>query len=157
MTIRSATLDEPDLDAIVHQRRAIYLEGGHTEEATLDAMSAAFRSWLRRKMESGEFLGWFALAPDSSIAGGIGLWLMDYPPSMRATGGWRANIINVYTEPSHRRRGMARCLMQAALDWCAANCIGGIVLHATPAGRPLYESLGFLPRAEMELIRPVAR
>ncbi|MGO9012092.1 MAG: GNAT family N-acetyltransferase [Bryobacteraceae bacterium] len=38
-----------------------------------------------------------------------------------AAGQWRGNILNVYTEPAHRRRGMADALMQIALDWCAAN------------------------------------
>jgi len=153
MTIRSATAAQSDQDAIVHHRRAMFLDMGYTDQHALDAMSAQFRPWLRRKMEAGEYLAWFALAPDASIAAGLGLWLMDWPPHLVAPGPWRGNILNVYCEPSHRRRGMARALMEAALAWCTANQVGAVILHASPEGRRLYESLGFTPTNEMRLIR----
>lgn len=149
MTTRPATLDPSDLDAIVHHRRAMFRDMGYIDEAALDAMCARFRPWLRRKMEAGEYLAWFALAPDSSIASGLGLWLMDWPPHMIGSSKWRGNILNVYTEPSHRRAGMARSLMQLALDWCASNRVEAVILHASPEGRSLYESLGFEPTNEM--------
>jgi len=154
MIVRAATLAEPDLDVIVHQRRSMFRDMGYADQAALEAMSVAFRPWLRGKMEAAEYLAWFALAPDSSIAAGLGLWLMDWPPHMVAQGRWRGNILNVYTEPPHRRRGLARALMGVALDWCAVNHVGGIILHASPEGRPLYESLGFSSTNEMRLVRP---
>lgn len=154
MTIRPATLEEADLDTIVLHRRSMFRDMGYIDEAALDAMSAGFRGWLRRKMEAGEYLAWFALAPDSSIAAGLGLWLMDWPPHMVAGGRWRGNIVNVYTEPVHRRRGLARGLMQLALEWCKANDVGAVFLHASSDGRALYESLGFTPTNEMRLIGP---
>jgi GNAT superfamily N-acetyltransferase len=152
MTTRAATLEESDLDAIVHHRRAMFLDMGFRDEFALDAMSARFRPWLRRKMEAGEYLAWFALAPDSSIAAGLGLWLMDWPPHMVAGGRCRGNILNVYTEPPQRRRGMARVLMEIAVEWCAANQVGAVILHSSSEGRALYESLGFEPTNEMRLI-----
>jgi GNAT superfamily N-acetyltransferase len=155
MTIRAAACVACDLDAIVRHRRAIYREAGHRDEGALDAMSSAYRLWLRGKMESCEYLGWFALAPDDSLAAGVGLWLMETPPSLFAPGLWRGNIVNVYTEPAHRRRGLARALMQAAMDWCAEHQVHTIVLHATAGGRALYESLGFTPTTEMRLVRPI--
>jgi GNAT superfamily N-acetyltransferase len=155
MTIRPATLEVSDLDAIIHHRRAMFLDMGYSDERALDAMIAGFRPWLRGKMEAGEYLAWFALAPDSSIAAGLGLWLMDWPPHMVAAGPWRGNVLNVYTEPAHRRRGMARALMHIALEWCANNRVGAVILHASPEGRALYESLGFTPANEMRLIRPI--
>jgi len=155
MTIRSARPEAADLDTIVCHRRAIYQEAGFDDPCALDAMSAAYRVWLSPKMETGEYLAWFALAPDSSIAAGLGLWLMDSPPNLFAAGRWRGNIVNVYTEPDHRRGGLARALMQVAMDWCAAHEVDMIVLHSTPAGRPLYESLGFTPGSEMRRIRRI--
>ena len=155
MTTRPATLAESDLEAIVHHRRGMFLDMGYRDERTLDAMNALFRPWLRRKMEAGEYLAWFALAPDSSIAAGLGLWLMDWPPHVVAAGQWRGNILNVYTEPAWRRRGLARSLMQIALEWCSAHGVGSVILHASPDGRPLYESLGFTPTNEMRRICPI--
>ncbi|HTX34681.1 MAG TPA: GNAT family N-acetyltransferase [Bryobacteraceae bacterium] len=156
MTIRSATPDAADLDAIVHHRRAMFRDMGYSDEHALDAMRADFRPWLQRKMQAGEYLAWFALAPGAAVAAGVGLWLMDWPPHMVASGRWRGNILNVYCEPAHRRRGMARALMEVALAWCAANQVGAVILHASPHGRALYESLGFTATNEMRLIRPLA-
>jgi GNAT superfamily N-acetyltransferase len=155
MTIRTATLEASDLDAIVYQRRAMFEDMGYADAARLTGMSELYRPWLARKMQAGEYLAWFALAPDSSIAAGLGLWLMDWPPHMLAPGPRRGNILNVYTAPAHRRRGMARALMEVALEWCAANRIGAVILHASAEGRPLYESLGFTASNEMKLLLPL--
>lgn len=142
-----------DVDAILHHRRAMFFEMGYRDENALDAMTVRFDPWLRNKIAAGEYLAWFALAPDSSIAAGLGLWLMDWPPHMVAGGRWRGNIVNVYTEPGYRRQGLARALMQVALDWCEANQVGAVILHSSAEGRSLYESLGFTPTNEMRLIR----
>jgi len=155
MITRRATLETSDLDSIVHHRRAMFLDMGYRDERALDTMSVRFRPWVRQKMEANEYLAWFVLAPDSSIAAGLGLWLMDWPPHMAAAGQWRGNILNVYTEPEHRRRGMARALMQTALEWCVANQVGAVILHASTEGGALYESLGFTPTNEMRLTRPI--
>jgi len=148
--IRPATL--ADVDAILHHRRTMFLEMGYRDESALDAMTARFHPWLRRKMGAGEYLAWFALAPDSSIAAGLGLWLMDGPPHMLAGGRWRGNIVNVYTEPGYRRQGMARALMQVALDWCTKNGVGAVILHSSADGRALYESMGFTATNEMRRV-----
>jgi hypothetical protein len=47
-------------------------------------MSEKFRPWVKRKMEAGEYLAWFANAPDESVAAGAGLWLMDWPPHIES-------------------------------------------------------------------------
>jgi ribosomal protein S18 acetylase RimI-like enzyme len=147
MLIRPATLAAIDLEAMLHHRRTMFFDMGYHDEQALDAMSARFQPWLRKKMEAGEYLAWFALAPDSSIAAGLGLWLMDWPPHMVAGGRWRGNIVNVYTEPGYRRQGM--------LDWCSANQVGAVILHSSADGHRLYESLGFTTTNEMRLIGPL--
>jgi GNAT superfamily N-acetyltransferase len=155
MLIRQATCARDDLDAIIHHRQAMFFDMGNHDKTALGAMSASFRPWLQKKMEAAEYLAWFVVAPDSSIAAGLGLWLMDWPPHMIGPGSrWRGNILNVYTEPAYRRRGYARALMNVALEWCAANQVGAVILHASPQGRGLYESLGFKPTNEMRINAP---
>jgi len=53
--------------------------------------------------------------------------------------------------PEHRRRGIATRLMNCALEHLRASGIKCVKLDATPAGRPLYERLGF--REESKLTR----
>jgi len=148
--IRVATAD--DLEQIVQHRRAMFHEMGYHDEAALDAMSAAFRPWLLRKMAEGEYLAWFAIDRECQVAAGLGLWLMDWPPHMVGPGSRRGNILNVYTNPASRRQGMARTLMLTAMEWCRVNGIGAVILHASKDGRDLYEKLGFHATNEMRIV-----
>jgi ribosomal protein S18 acetylase RimI-like enzyme len=148
-TIRMAALG--DAATIVEHRREMFRDMGHRDEAKLAKMSAAFEPWLRRKMESGEYLAWMAVTADGSIVGGAGLWLMDWPPHVIGSGARRGNILNVYVRPQSRRRGIARALMETALEWTRANGVDCVILHASDAGRALYESLGFAATNEMRL------
>ncbi len=150
IAILPATLEH--VPVIVTHRRSMFAAMGYSGEAALDAMALAFEPWLRRKMEAGEYLAWLAVAPGQAVAGGIGLWLMDWPPHMIGAGARRGNILNVFVRPENRRQGIARQLMRAALDWCAANRIDHVVLHSSADGRRLYESMGFVPTNEMCLL-----
>jgi len=144
-----ATLDH--IETIVEHRRAMFFDMGHRDEAVLDRMSAAFRPWVAAKIEAGEYRAWFAVV-DGVIAGGAGLWLMDWLPHLIATGAPRGNIVNVYTRPPYRRRGIARGLVQKALSWCRESGVTYVILHASPEGRPVYQSMGFRETNEMRIL-----
>ena len=127
----------------------------------LDQLDAAFGPWVAARIERGEYHGWFAVEPAGQVVGGAGVWLMDWPPHMWHVAPHRANILNVYVRPDFRRRGLARRLTQAALDWCRQAGVQMVVLHARDAGRPIYAALGFTPTNEMSLLldlsQPAAR
>jgi GNAT superfamily N-acetyltransferase len=148
-TLRRASI--ADLDTLVSHRREMFRDMGYNDEAAMDSMSARLQVWLCDRMNAGEYHAWLIDAPDGSVAAGAGVWLMDWIPHMIGKGARRANILNVYTAERFRRRGLARHLMQAALDWCREIQIDTVILHASPAGRSLYESLGFESTNEMRL------
>ena len=56
--------------------------------------------------------------------------------------GW---IGAVGVRPAARRRGIARALTEAAIDWLKQQGAATVSLYATEYGRPLYEQLGFVP------------
>jgi GNAT superfamily N-acetyltransferase len=148
-TIRAASTT--DLETLVEHRRAMFQDMGYSDAPVLQSMSEKFRIWLLEKMTAGDYLAWLAIAPNATIAAGTGLWLMDWPPHMIGRSARRGNILNVYTNANFRRRGLAHELMQTALDWCRQNGVDTIILHASPSGRTLYESMGFAPTNEMRL------
>jgi GNAT superfamily N-acetyltransferase len=150
-TLRRASTG--DLETLVAHRREMFRDMGYSDEVALNTMAEKFRPWLLEHMHSGNYHAWVACAPGGSIAAGAGLWLMDWPPHMIGQSAQRGNILNVYTVANFRRRGLARQLMQAALDWCRENHIDTVILHASPSGRRLYESMGFAPSNEMRLRR----
>ncbi len=149
VALRRATV--ADASTIARHRRIMFRDLGYRDDAALDSMSDKFLPWVEQKMQSGEYLAWFAVTADDLVVAGAGLWLMDWPAHMVGSSSRRGNILNVFTEPAYRRRGLARRLVEAAMDWCKAHNIDFVILHASPEGRSLYESLGFTAGNEMRV------
>jgi GNAT superfamily N-acetyltransferase len=148
ITIREARLT--DIPEILRQRRGMYEDMGYTDAATLDAMAPLSAEYLAKAMADGSCRAWLACHEGRVVAGGaviISPWLA-HPYDLECR---RATILNVYTNPEYRRRGIARRLMQVMIDWCKQEGLARVTLHATDDGRHLYESLGFEPSNEMKL------
>ncbi len=149
IALRRGTL--ADARIIAHHRRAMFRDMGYRDDAALDRMTREFLPWIEPRLESGDYLAWLAVTDGDFVVAGAGLWLMDWPAHMVGSSLRRGNILNVYTEPPFRRRGLAAWLMEAALHWCKVNQIDFVILHASQQGRSLYESLGFQAGNEMRI------
>ena len=147
-TTRLASLE--DAPMIVQQRRGMFLDLGFADDDTMKQKMVEFLPWLQGKMAAQEYLGWLAVADNQAVAG-LGLWLIEWPPHLIGLARQRGYILNVYTHPDHRRKGLARELTRIAVDWCASHGIDFVFLHASPQGRLVYEGLGFQPGSEMRL------
>ena len=64
-------------------------------------------------------------------------------PGPRAPTARFAYVQWLVTDPAHRRRGHARAIFAAILEWIQAHEVRVIELHATPDGESLYRSFGF--------------
>ena len=130
---------------------------GVLAEREAPALHVASEAYLTTALRCGEYLGWVIEAQGHVVAGG-GVLIRPLLPQPGCTqGSEEAYVLNVYTEPAHRRRGFARQLMQVILDWCAAHEITRVSLHASDDGRPLYVAMGFLQTNEMRLeFQPLA-
>jgi GNAT superfamily N-acetyltransferase len=146
-TVRRARVD--DVPVIMHQRRAMFeaMHMGTPEQ--LDRMDREIGQWLAPRLASEEYLGWFVVDAEGSPQAGAGLWVIPWPPGPLDANQRRGYVLNVYTEPASRRYGLARLLLTTILDWCQAEGLITVSLHASIAGRPLYESLGFSQTNEM--------
>lgn len=90
------------------------------------------RRVLRRELGEAETVStWIAWDADEPVSV---VWL---------TLGNRLGVWEMMTPPQHRRRGAARAALTSALHQTWTPRTKGAFLWATPAGRPLYESLGF--------------
>lgn len=147
-TIRSATL--ADVPTIVRHRRAMFETMGYNDIAALARMDENFRNWVAEKMRRGEYQGWFVTDHQAIIAG-TGVFVYTWAPGPTDASPMRGVIYNVFTESAFRRQGLARQLMQIALDWCQKQGIRTVTLHASDEGRALYESLGFEQTNEMRV------
>ena len=150
-TIRRAT--PADVEALTDLRVALLREMGNVrDEASVAPLAGAIRHYLEDKLRTGAFVAWVAEA-DGRLVASSGLVLFERPPDADNLAGLDAYLMNMYTAPAWRGRGLAARLVREAIGFVRATTARRIWLHATPAGRPVYRRAGFRPTAsEMELI-----
>ena len=149
ITIREAAPSESEV--ILHHRRSMFRDMGEGTVEELDRMAEAATPWLARALADGSYRHWLALDATGRVAGGGGVLLCPWPANPKDPCTQRAVILNVYTEPEFRRRGIARQIMLSILAWVKDHGLRSVNLHASDEGRQLYEKLGFAATNEMRL------
>ena len=149
ITIRQATVD--DIPDLVRLRRFMFESMGFDDPAQLQAADEAAAAYFSATIPIHEFYGWLAFNAAGQAIGSGGAVIDRHPPGPSNLSGQSGYIMNISTDPLYRRRGIARSMMQVILDWLAERGIAKATLHATEAGRPLYEQLGFVESNEMRL------
>ena len=140
-----------DLKHILHHRRAMFDEMGFRDAAVLDRVEECSREYLSEALRSGAYRGWLAQGSDGQIVGGGGIVIAAWPGYPGENHAAKAWILNMYTEPGARRRGVAKRLLEVMIGWCRTEGFSVVSLHASPAGRVLYETVGFRQTNEMAL------
>jgi GNAT superfamily N-acetyltransferase len=128
----------------------MFADAGLSTEEQMGAMLAKFVPWVRAKLSDGSYVGWLAERDGRAVAG-AGLWVMEWPSHYLDEEPRRAYLLNFYVTPEMRRRGLARELLQLAVDEAKARGIRVVTLHASKFGKPLYEQFGFELSNEMKL------
>jgi GNAT superfamily N-acetyltransferase len=137
-TIRDGTTD--DIPMLVRHRLRMFEDMGVAVDT--QTVSAAFAAWLDVHMRAGAYRAWLVEHHDGVVAGG-GITVLPWPPGPRELSGRLPIVYNVYTEPAHRRRGLARTIMQTIHAWCLEAGYRTVALAASDDGRSMYESLGY--------------
>ena len=137
----------------------MFQDMGELPPELFDPFRAQSRAKLQSMFDQGEYIGWLASPRNepACIVAGAGVQLRSVPPHplVRPDGkidiasGRQASVINVFTEPEWRRRGLAALLIQTIIDWSNEQQIDSLVLHASEQGHALYERLGFGVTNEM--------
>ncbi len=152
-TLRRAELT--DVQMLVDLRIAYLREvEGFGEDVDLVALSEATRRYFIRKMPSGDYLAWVALArpapsPEqrgrfqAKVVGTAGLFMVDRPPGVNMMSAREGRLINVYVAEGWRGRGVANALIEACIETARRANVRRILVDDTPRGREIYERAGF--------------
>jgi GNAT superfamily N-acetyltransferase len=152
-TLRRAELT--DVQTLVDLRIAYLREiDGFDDDTDLAALSEATRRYFIRKMPSGDYIAWVALArpapsPElrgrlhAKVVGTAGLFMVDRPPGPGALSAREARLINVYVSEGWRGRGLANALIGACIETARRANVHRILVDDTPRGRQIYERAGF--------------
>jgi GNAT superfamily N-acetyltransferase len=136
----------------------MFQDMGQISTALFDDFVEAARVWTERALAGGEYIGWLAVPKTEPevIVAGAGVQLRQVPPHPCRPAkegafakGRHAIVINVFTEPAWRRRGLAMLLMNEIVEWSRAEKLDRLVLHASSQARALYEKMGFVATNEM--------
>ena len=146
--IRPATID--DVEALVHHRVAMFSDMGTPMDPT--AVGRSFRAWVTEMLPAGVYRAWIVETASGDIVAGGGVTVLPWPPGPQSVGSHLAFVYNIYTEPSHRRCGVARRLMETIHAWCLAEGISTVALNSSTEGQPLYESLGYQVRTNPMMV-----
>ena len=151
-----------DAEVIGWHRARMFGDMGDVPEQLFEEFCARSRDRVREQLRTGEYVGWLASArqaPEKIIAGaGVQLRHVLPHPSTNSHGettisdGRHAIVLNVFTEPAWRRRGVASLLLQQIIDWSREQRLDRLVLHASDEARVLYERLGFITTNEMRFV-----
>lgn len=111
-------------------------------DATDAAECSVYAAWVEGALRRGLYLGWLAEDRGEVIAG-AGLTLLEWGPSRGDPQPWRARVVNVWTHPDFRRRGLARELVTRCLEAARQRGVTRLSLGTSEMGRALYEELDF--------------
>jgi GNAT superfamily N-acetyltransferase len=137
--LRRATLD--DAAILARHRNDMFIDMG--VELNAAVLAREFTAWLQHTMPAVEYHARLIEAGAGEIVAGGGMTIIPWPPGPRYPGGKLAFVYNVYTEPAHRGRGLARRIMAAIHAFCVESGISSAALNASRVGLPLYESIGY--------------
>ena len=91
----------------------------------------------------GQDLTVFLAEENGEIAAVAFLLITEMPANPHTITGRYGTMLNVYTKPPFRRRGIAETLLRQAIGEGRARSLSYLELDATQAGLPLYRKLNF--------------
>lgn len=149
---KRATLE--DIEELV-RTRIIVLRAANKLSAEIDMSVVEKESYeyYKRALVTDQHIAYLVYDNDKFIgAGGVSFYQV--MPTYHNPSGRKAYIMNMYTAPEYRRKGIAYNTLDLLIREAKRQGVYQILLEATEIGRQLYEKYGFIKmKDEMELIR----
>ena len=140
MSITYRKLEEKDLETFIRMRITQLREEGATEDLDL---VPALMDYYHRHMADGTFVSWLAV-DDDQIVGTSGMSFVEKPPYFGCPTGRVGLLSSMYTDPAHRRRGIAKELLRRVVEEAREYGCGSVQITASDMGVLLYTDFGFV-------------
>ena len=133
-------LTEDRIDEFIRLRINQLREEGAKEDIDL---VPALKDYYNRHMADGTFVSWLAVE-DGKIIGTSGMSFVERPPYFSCPSGKTGILSSMYTDPDHRRRGIAKELLSRVVEEARAYGCGSVQITASDMGVLLYTDFGFV-------------
>lgn len=146
---KRATVEDIDL---LTETRVEVLRAANQLSADIDMSQVRDQSgaYYRQALADNSHIAYLVFQGDKVVGTG-GVSFFRVMPTYHNPSGYKAYIMNIYTHPACRRRGIAYQTLDLLVNASQERGITAISLEATDMGRPLYEKYGFAAmNSEME-------
>ena len=149
-TYKTATID--DLDVLAKTRIEVLRAANKLDDnVDMSLVERESREYYQKALADGSHVA-VLVYDGEQFAGAGGVSFYTVMPTYHNTSGKKAYIMNMYTKPEYRRKGIAYHTLDILVDACKRRNITHITLEATEMGRALYEKYGFVTmQDEMQL------
>ena len=147
---KRATLE--DINTLVETRIEV-LRAANKLCADTDMGEVERQSYLyyQKALSDGSHIAYLVFDESGCIGTG-GVSFFQVMPTYHNPSGKKVYIMNMYTNPKYRRKGIAYKTLDMLIKEIKSKGISSISLEATDMGRQLYEKYGFVKmNSEMEL------
>lgn len=132
-----------DIPALTTLRMALFCEVGELARPDEDpVLREATQAYFIQAQEEGSARSW-VVEEEGEVVACAPLALFVRPPYPGNLAGREGYLLNIYTRPAWRRRGMANALLVAMVAYAREQQLGKLWLHASSDGRAIYERFGF--------------
>ena len=132
-----------DIEELVKLRIQFLYEAEKIEkEKSSHLLQKSLTNYFTIHLKNEEFIAWFAVE-DSVIIGTSGVCFSVVPPSFGNITGGEAYIMNMYTLPEARKKGVGTKLLEKIIEDVAERKINKVRLITTEIGKSLYLKTGF--------------
>ena len=148
---RKASAD--DLELLVETRlEVLRAANGLAADADMGEVEEQSREYYREALRDGTHTAYLVF-DGGRFAGAGGVSYYRVMPTYHNPGGRKAYIMNMYTRPEYRRKGIAYRTLDLLVADAREKGITFISLEATAQGRPLYAKYGFIPMNDEMILR----
>ena len=142
MDIKYGEATKEDINELIRLRLAYMKDDfGSVTDRERTAMETQLPDYFDRKLGT-ELIAFVAKDGDKVVSVAY-LHIIEMPANSLLLNGLYGEVLNVYTEPEYRGKGICTKLMNNLVEYGKKAGLGRIDLSATEDGYPIYAKLGF--------------
>jgi hypothetical protein len=146
ITYHKATPEDAQVLADNRIRFALELSGNQAAE-TVETLRVQMKNYFSAATANNSCISFIARCGDK-VAGIGSVHVREVPGNFKNPSGRWGYIMNMYTVPEFRRKGICKGILDALVNEGSQAGIGAFELHATPEGEYVYKQNGFKIHSE---------